>query len=197
MASDDQNQNDDQDKNKDEQSEDQNQNSADTVSLETHRKLLDEKKKMQKKLEEVETAQKARAEKELREKEQYKELLETREKEFEELKSKLTASESEKQDIKKMGSFLKSVNAEIPEQYWGLIDLDSIVVDDNGSIDQITLKKAVKDFQTKFPEIVKPKKKPNMPNEAANGGSGKLTYDEWMALEYKDQLKRQKDVVLD
>jgi hypothetical protein len=170
----------------------------DKVSIESYRKLLDEKKKFQKKLEEHERAAKERSETELREKERFKELSDEYKKQADEFKTKFESSEREKQDFKKMGALLRNMSGEVPQQYWGLIDLDKITIDDTtGAPDEVSVKKAARDFEKLYPEVIKTKApKPGMPNDAPRTG-GKLTYDEWLKLDYKDQLKRQKDVVLD
>jgi hypothetical protein len=167
------------------------------VAYETYKKVLDEKKSMQKRLEDLDKKAKADAEAQLKEKEQYRELYEAKQKELEDLSGKLSAKEKETQDYRKMGAFLKSVAGEIPQQYWGLIDLDKIAVDDSGKIDDNSVKKCVKDFEKAYPHVIERKSGNKMPNNAANGGGGALSYEEWVKLPYDEKRKRQKDVQLE
>lgn len=163
------------------------------VAYETYKKVLDEKKSFQKRLDEFERKAKEQMEAELKQKEQYRELYESKEKELEEIAARLKVKEEETQNYQKMGAFLKGIQGEVPQQYWGLIDLDKIMVDESGKVDEGSVKKAVRDFEKSFPEIIK-RAKTQMPNDAAAGGNGSLSYDEWLKLPYDEKRKRQKDV---
>lgn len=169
--------------------------SKDAVAYETHVKLLDEKKKLQQRLSEFEKKAKDEKDAELKQKEQYKDLYEAAEKEKQDLAAKLNEKNREAVDLKKMGAFLRNVEAQIPKQYWGLVDLDKIVVDDSGSIDENSVKRAVKDFEKTYPEVLK-KPGNKMPNDAAAGGAGSLSAEEWAKLPYDEKRKRIKDVNL-
>lgn len=163
------------------------------VAYETYKKVLDEKKSFQKRLDEFERKAKEQMEAELKAKEQYRELYETKQKELEEIADRLKVKELETQNYQKMGAFLKNVQGEVPQQYWGLIDLDKIIMDDSGKVDEGSVKKAVKDFERNYPEVIK-RAKTQMPNDAAAGAKGSLSYDEWLKLPYEEKRKRQKDV---
>lgn len=166
----------------------------DKVSFESHQKLLNEKKALQKKLDEHEKKNKETVEKELKAKEQFKELAEAKEKELEETKTKLKEKEIESDNFTKISHFVKNATGEIPQQYWSLIPLDSIEIDEHGKVDEVSLKKAVKDFEKQYPEVIKKATKGKMPNGAANGGSNSISYDEWVKLPYKEKMERRKDV---
>lgn len=174
-------------------SDDPSTKKDDTVSYESHKKLLDEKKNLAKRLEEFEKKAKDEKDAELKAKEQFKELYEATKKEAEELATKLKDNEREKNDYRKLNAFIKSVDGDVPQQYWGLIDLDKIALDDSGKVDEASVKKAVKDFEKSFPEVVK-KKTAKMPNDAAAGGTGTLSHEQWAKLPYDEKRKRLKDV---
>lgn len=169
------------------------QHSEQRVAYETYKKVLDEKKSFQKRLDEFERKAKEQVEAELKAKEQYRELYESKQKELEEIATKLKVKEEETQNYQKMGAFLKGIQGDVPQQYWGLIDLDKILVDESGKVDEGSVKKAVRDFEKSFPEVIK-RQKTAMPNDAAAGGNGSLSYDEWLKLPYDEKRKRQKDV---
>lgn len=173
--------------------ETQEQTTEQKVAYETYKKVLDEKKSFQKRLDEFERKAKEQAEAQLREKEQYRELYEAKEKEFQEIAERLKVKEEETQNYQKMGAFLKNVTGDIPQQYWGLIELGKIVIDETGKVDETSVKKAVKDFERLYPEVIK-RAKSTMPNDAATGAKGSLSYDEWLKLPYDEKRKRQKDV---
>lgn len=168
----------------------------DTVAYETHKKLLDEKKAIQARLVEFESKAKAEKDAELVKNQKFEELLKEREKELAEKDAKLQAVERENTDARKLNAFMKNVPGEVPQQYWGLIDLDMVSVDDTGKVDDASVKRAVASFQKNYPEIVK---KPNgkMPNEAPGGGAGTLTHEQWEKLPYAEKKTRMKDVKLD
>lgn len=174
-------------------SKDDKETKDDKVAYDTYKKVLDEKKAMQKRLEDLDAKSKSDKDAELKQKEQYKELLLEREKELEDTKTKLAAKDQETQNYQRMASFLKNVQGEVPQQYWGLIELDKIIIDDSGKIDEGSVKKAVKDFEKNFPEVIK-KAGAKMPNDAPSGGGGILTLAEWQKLPYDEKRKRQKDV---
>lgn len=174
------------------------------VSYETHRKLLGEKKKrdeenalLKKQLEESQAKEKARMESELKEKEDYKKLLELREAEKKELETKYTQLDSSLKDSAKLSAFLDKLGGSVEKQYWGLVNLDEILIDPNtGSIDEASVKQAASKFEQTYPLVIKKAgSSAKLPNDAAKGGNGKLTYSEWKALKTSKEMKeRQGDV---
>lgn len=178
--------------NKDEQSNTE----KDTVSYDSYKKALDEKKKVQARLKELEDLEKSRSEAEAKKREDYKALLEAKEQEVSELKTKYETVESRLSNGVKLNAFLSSLSGKVDQKYWNQIDLDAITMDsETGTPDEISLKKAVKDFETMFPEIIKKDSGPRMPNEASKGGGGKpLSYNEWISLPYDEKRKRRADV---
>lgn len=178
-------------------------NPGGTVSYETHRKLLSEKKRRDEELAEARAKAdqlaadlKAREEKELREKEDFKKLLEIREKELLETKAEAQKLSSTMAEARKLDAFMRSLNGQVPRKYWGMIDTDSIVIDPStGNVDEMSVGKAVENFRKEFPEIVQVKGAPiGMPTAAPGGSGGTLTMDQWKALPLKEKVARQKDV---
>lgn len=166
------------------------------VAYESYKKALDEKKAAQAKLKEFEDREKKRAEEEAKAKEDYKTLLETREKEAEELKTKLSTVESRLSNGVKLNAFISSLSGKVEQKYWGQINLDLIEMNpETGLPDEVSLKKAVNDFEQEYPEIIQKPSNSRMPNDAPRGGGTKLKYDDWMKLPYEEKRKRQADVV--
>jgi alanyl-tRNA synthetase len=168
---------------------------ADTVAYETHKKLLDEKKKIQERLDSLEKKAKESQEAELKEKERFKELYESVTKELESERSRASELTNTINNSKKLSAFLGQIEGEIPKQYWNLIDTDAIDMAE-GKIDEASVRKVAAQFKKEFPEVIKKKAGPNgtMPNEAAGGGTNSLDIEAWKNLPYDEKKKRMKDV---
>jgi hypothetical protein len=173
------------------------------VSYETHRKLLAEKKRRDEELAlaremiaKHEREAKEREESELRQKEDYKKLLELREKELTDARAEAEAHRRRMAEAQKIDAFLKAVNGTVPDRYWNLIDTDQIVIDPTtGKVDQISVTKAAEAFRANFPEVVMTKGGSlGMPQGAPRGGSGSISYEEWLQLPVAEMKKRMKDV---
>jgi len=175
----------------------------DSVAYETYRKVLNEKKsrdqalsEAQRKIEEYEQEQRAREEKELRDKEEFKKLLDIREKELADIKAKLTGIESNVRESRKLDAFLNTLNGTVPREYWGLINIDDIVLNpETNEIDETSVASAVEKFTKSHARLIdRPGQKTGLPNEAP-AGNEPLTYQEWLNLPAKDMAKRLKDVI--
>jgi len=139
----------------------------DTVSYETYSKVLGEKKKVAEKLEALEAQLKQKVETELKEKEDYKKLLELREKELIESKSKLGEFETTFTNSQKMQSFLKHIPGELEQDYWQLIDLDKITINpDTKKPDEASVMAYAKEFSDKFKKVIQSPINQKLPNNA-------------------------------
>lgn len=168
-----------------------------TVSHETYTKVLDEAKKAKAKVAEYEREQKKRDEEALTKQGEYKKLAEQREQELKEEREKRVSLETRIADSRKLNAILGSVTGEVPKQYWGLIDTNQIAVDpETGIPDEASVKKAAQAFEKQFPDVVKKPSRGKLPDDVPLGGTGKLSYKEWLGLPLKDQLERKKDVDL-
>lgn len=169
----------------------------DTVSYETHARLLDEKKKLAFKLKEIEDAKKIQFEKELKDKEDYKKIIELRDKEVVEYKTKYETLEARLTNGSKLSAVLDQIDGKVEKIYYGLIDLDSIALDPStGMPDEKSVRDVAKQFsKTHSKVILKDGAASKMPHDAARGGSGgKLSLAEWTALPQNEKGKRMKDV---
>jgi hypothetical protein len=176
----------------------------DVVAYETHQKLLGEKKRtaeenaeLKKRLEALETEKKQSVEAELKAKEDWKKLYEAEKAEKEKVALTNTEINARLQNGSKMRAFLDKVNGQVSEGYWGLVDLDSIIVNpDTGLPDDASVQKAAAEFEKKFPEVLKkPGSNGKIPNNAAQGGGTSLTYDQWKSLPLKEQKARLSEVI--
>lgn len=177
--------------------EQQHASSSDKVSYDTYQKVLNEAKRAKAKLAEIEAQKKIDRDKDLMAKENFKLLVEEREKELQETKQKLTTYEQNYQNAQKLNAVLASLNGEVDEQYWGLIDLSKIAVDpETGSPDKTSAAKYAKEFSSKFSLVVKKPTGVKIPADAANGsGTGVPSYEEWTKMPLQEMKKHQAAVM--
>lgn len=162
-----------------------------TVSYETHRKLLDEKKKAQARLKELEDAEKRRNDEALLSEGKLKEALELREKELKEAQDKLNAVADRDRQAKKLRSVIKGLGAGDLEDKWYTVigqEIDEVVVDDEGNVDPTSVQKVVEGLKKNWPEMIK-KPSANLPNGTPAGGPQTISRAEWMKLSSKEMLK--------
>jgi hypothetical protein len=185
-------------------SQDSDEGGKQTVSFESHRKLLGEKKKlagvveeMQKKLAKFERAEKQRTEQELQEQQRYKELLSLKEEELAKKDERLMGMERQFTDMAKFDAFQKALGQGLIERkYWGLVNLDEILVNpDSKEVDEMSVTKYVEKFQSSYPEVIKRPGGAGLPANAPKGGSTKISYDEWTKLPVKEMRSRMKEVM--
>jgi DNA repair exonuclease SbcCD ATPase subunit len=179
----------------------------DNVPYDKYRKLLSQRKTDQEVLKQLNTKLET-YEKKLKEMESshpatdYKSLLETRNRELEDLNKKVTDRDRMIQDyeekhskIKKLSAFNEELPAKLKrKEYYAHVDLDKIVVDpDSGEIDRKSLKSYAQQFAEDFKDLLDLKGGPNLPN-ARLGGKPSLSYDEWLKLPPAEMKKRQGEV---
>lgn len=172
-----------------------------SVSYESHQKLLNEKKKRdedlrlaREELKKFQDERKIMEETALREKEDYKKLFESREAELKAEREARQGIENQILDSKKMRSFLQNVGTPIPEKFWGLIDLDRIAVDPaTGTIDDVIVKNYADEFKKNYFEITM-NRGPKIPDNGPINDKNSLTYEQWLKLPPSEQRKRIKDV---
>ncbi len=171
--------------------------SKESVAFETYDKTMAELKKAKAKLAEIEAQKKSDRDKDLAAKENFKLMVEERDKELLETKQKLTNYEQNYQNAQKLNAVLASLNGEVDEQYWGLIDLSKIAVDpETGSPDKTSAAKYAKEFSSKFSLVVKKPTGVKIPADAANGsGTGVPSYEEWTKMPLQEMKKHQAAVM--
>jgi len=178
-----------------------------TVSYETHRRLLNEKKilaEKAKKQEEDLAAYRAKEaeieKKKLEDQGEYQKILKNKEEEVLTLKQKLELRDKEDTDRKKLSACLKSVGVNLHSKFYSLIDFEEVAVNpETGEIDESSVKKVVDQFKTNFPEVVQaskgtgPKTDNTAPHSSAN--SGKIARSEWLKLPAKEMKKYRMDQI--
>lgn len=177
--------------------------SKDTVAYDTYKKVLSEKKKRD---EELKAAQdeitkfkkleKERVEAELKQKEDYKKLLELRENEKSEIEQKFNSLHSQIQEGLKFQSFLEALPGQLPKKFWKMVDTSQIVIDPaTGEPDPVSVKKAAESFQAEFGELIVQQGKAKLPNASAKVGAAPITKELWQGLSPKEKKERLHDYV--
>lgn len=159
------------------------------VSYETHRKLLDEKKKLQQKFEEALAKEKAREEADLRAKGNLEQLLKLREEELAKERERVSSYEGRFQTAKKLSAFMKTAGQSLDDKWLELVDLSGIAFKpDSEDVDEMSVVSTVEAFKAKWPEALK--KMPHMPTVDAPGGiASMITESEWRKLKSKEMGK--------
>lgn len=166
-----------------------------TVAYETYQKVLDEKKRKDAQLLKFQEEKKAAEEAALRDKEQWKTLYEQREAELKVAKDEHATLQNRVHNGMKLRSFLNAVQGEIAEQYFQLIDVEQIAVNpDNNMPDPASVAKAVKEFEQKYPLVIQRRNAGGLPSDAPRGGTGPLSYEDWLKLPLAEQRKRLAEV---
>lgn len=175
------------------------------LSLEKHKQLLDEKKKIQ--------AEKARIEKELneykakeREKEEadakkrgdFESILKSRDEELEKIKSELSGYKERISYSQKMTAVLDAIGTKIEDKWLSLIDADKVIINPaTNEIDQASVTKLVENLRKDWPEMLK-KQSGNLPDKAPQGGDGgTISRSAWLKLTANEMKKYRPDQVLD
>jgi hypothetical protein len=162
----------------------------DVVAYETHQKLLSEKKKLQERLDALETERKQREETELTQKGEIQKLLDLRTKEAEELRKSLTLKEERELRAKKLGAVLKGLGGSVDDKWFTVIGdhIDDVILNESGEIEQMSVTGVVEGLKKVWPEMIK-KSGPIMPNESPNGGTTTIARSEWLKLPSAEMSK--------
>ena len=167
----------------------------DMVSYDTYQKVLAEKKKRDAELAEYKADKKSREETELRQKEDWKKIIELRDKELTETKTKLSQLENGVLASVKLDSLLHKLSGSVSQEYFGLFDLDKIAIDPTtNKIDELSLNQYAKEVESKYSKIIEKKGSASIPNNAANG-TASPSFDNWGSMSLADKKKYEKEYV--
>lgn len=173
-------------------------------SYETYQKILGEKKSIQEKAKKLEDElntfrakfseldqEKVDAErKRLEDKEQFKDLYTKTREELQAKETQISSLVKAQVDARKMSSFLDAIKADVPRQYWGLVDIDKIALDGD-KVDEYSVQKYVDEFKTSYADIIKPRETRRMPGDTAPlDDKSTLSYEQWLKLPAKEQEKK-------
>lgn len=170
----------------------------DVVTYETHRKLLDEKKKIQARLETFEAEQKAKLEDEAKKRGDYEALLKSRDEKLSDLEAKLKARDELDTKRMKLAAVLDSVGGDVEPKWFSLIDTSTVLVNpETGEVDPMSVTKTVEAIRKNWPEMIKNPNAAKLPADAPKGnGMGKITSEEYRKLPLAEMKKWRPDQVI-
>lgn len=180
---------------------DKTDNKKDTVSYETHRRLLDEKKKAQAKAEELESRirafeeEKSKKEREELEKQgNYQKLLEQERQEKARIEGEHKQLVESIHTARKRAAVLRNIVGKVPEPVVdALLKVDGVALKEDGTVDEDTAKLVAQEFEQNFHYVIqRDKTNGGLPNGAAPGGAPgkKMTYKEWCALPNSKEMQK-------
>ncbi len=177
----------------------ENQNDGkSTITYETHRRLLDEKKKVQAQLDTLLREKTDRDEAEARKRGDFEALLKAREDEL----SKERAARQELSDRvtqgRKLSAVIDALGGNVDQKWLRLIDTDDVVVNpETGEVDQMTVARAAESLKKQWPEMIRSTARlPHQAPQGIDGGPNRIAESEFKKLSAKDQQKyRMTDVV--
>lgn len=170
------------------------------VPLETHRQLLDEKKKVEQKARELEEKLAQRERDDAEKAGDLKKLLELEKKRADEAEARAKAHDEQERNRRKLAAVLGGLDGTVDPKFYGLIDFEKVVFDDQGNVNQLSVREVVETVNKNYPEIVKKKGGPQTPAAAPTGGvpqTGTIKHSDWLKLSSKDKAKWKPDQVVD
>jgi hypothetical protein len=171
--------------------------SKESVSYETHRKLLDEKKKIQAKLEQIETDRKAAEEADLTKKGELQKLLDLEREKAKAATEQLKAFEEKERAARKLSAIVKGLGAPVDQKWYSVLGghIDDVVFTEEGEVEPMSVTKIVENIKKEWPEMLR-KPGAGMPNAAPGNGATKISRDEWLKLPLKEMKKWKPDQIL-
>lgn len=176
-----------------------------SVSFNSHQKLLNEKRSVSERLKAAE-AKLSAAEKEqsdakeasLRQKEDWKTLAETKEKDLLDAQTEVKLLRGQISDGTKINAFLEKMresHGEVGQQYWGLVDLDKLEIDPETSLPtESSMTDVVNNYVQKFAQTIIRKDSAKITDNQGGQSNVGLTHKQWLALPLKEKKSRMKEV---
>ena len=151
----------------------------DTVTYETHRKLLGEKKKLQARLTEIEAQGKAEKDKALAEQGEYKDLYTQSKEQVEALTGQLNDATERQNNFIKLRAVLSAIDGKIDQEYYGHLGIESVLLDpDTGDVDKMSVSKVVEAFKAKHSVLIQGTRPTNLPKNAPQYADGTRKFED-------------------
>jgi hypothetical protein len=164
----------------------------DSVAYETHRKLLDEKKKLQQRLDAFESERKAADEAEMVRKGELQKLLELERKKSQELDGRVKAQDEERKQARKLSAIVKGLGAPVDQKWYSVIGshLDDVIVnEETGEVEGMSVTSVIENLKKEWPEMLR-RPAAGMPQDAPRGnGASTISHDEWKKLPLAEMKK--------
>ena len=170
--------------------------SEDTVSYDHFKQVLDEKKKLRDKVKEFESAEKKRREEALIAEGKLKEMLELRESEANELKTRLQEIEERDLMASKMSAIVGALGTGIDDRWYSIISqyVNEVGLDGDGNIDNSSVSKIAESLKRTWPEMIK-KPVVGVPSGGPTG-SATISRNEWLKLSSQEMQKWKPDQIV-
>ena len=165
--------------------------STSTVAYETHRRLLDEKKKIQQRLEQFESERKTADEAEMVRKGELQKLLELERKRASDLETRVKAQDEERKQARKLSAIVKGLGAPVDQKWYSVIGshLDDVIVNDEGEVEGMSVTSVIENLKKEWPEMLR-RPSAGMPQDAPRGNvSATISRDEWLKLPVAEMRK--------
>jgi hypothetical protein len=167
------------------------------ISYETHRRLLDEKKKLQVEVEEFRARQREAQEAEARKRGEHDLLLKARDEELSKEREARKALEATIVNGQKLNAVIEALGGQVESKWFQIIDVSKVLVNpDTGEIDQMTAAKVAEDIRRQWPEMVRAGAKLPTASPAGNG-QNTITRAEWMKLPYAKMKEYKHNQIID
>jgi hypothetical protein len=172
----------------------ENSETKSAIAYETHRKLLDEKKKIQAQLESFMSKEKEREETDARKRGDYEALLKARDEELAKERAQRQELDERISRGMKLTSVIEALGGQVDQKWYKLIDTDEVAFNpDTGEIDKMTVARVAESLKRQWPEMVQRVTKfPAQAPQGLNGGPGKITESEWKSLKSVSEMNKWK-----
>lgn len=169
------------------------------VKYENYEKVLKQRKKDQVRVRELEAEINAfKAEREaaeetaLKEQNKFKELYEKEQQKAQELSDQFSGLRQEIQLTTKRNALKSELGGVQQEEYLQFANLDGIEVLEDGTINLDTVKAVAAEYREKHSHLLKvATPPPSNDSQEQDISSGKLHYDKWMTLSYKERMAKE------
>jgi hypothetical protein len=184
---------------------------TDMVAYETYQKALSQEKaakdksrakdetisELKARLDEFEAQKKAAEEQRLKDNEQWKEIAAKKEDEAQAALQEAQALKNQWQRAEKMSAIGERLPGKMKNsEYWSLVDIDAVQVDDDGSLNQDSLELVVNNFVENHGILLDTgKSKSGLPGDAPAAPKGKLSKEQWKKLPLKERQERLHEVI--
>jgi hypothetical protein len=183
-----------------------NSDQKNQVAYETFSKLLDEKKALAKKHDDLQRQLDDIQKKTLEKENDWKGLFELERKEKETIHNSLLEKESVLKEYgereitaKKFSAFKEKLGTDIDKRYFSLIDLDEVIINpDTGKVEETSAIVAAKKFAETYPEVVKPRVGSRGAFEGQSGSTtgGAITHEQWLAIkDYREKQRQYSNII--
>ena len=169
-----------------------------TVSFATYDKSMkalaksrEREKELEEKYNAVELDRKTKEDAKLHEQGEFKKLLEQREKELTDMKSKLTLKEEQEATSRKLNAFLGKLGGKlVSNDFLTFVDVEKIVINPaTNEVDESSITAEVSRYVAKYPTTVNFGKHGSLPADAP-GPTNSINYDQWLKLPVKEKRKQ-------